>query len=465
MVTATDTERFTGKLIERGAEGYDAARLARIFHSRHPARYPAAVLLAESERDIVEGVRLAAERGWQVGVRSGGHSFPVWGLRDEGLLIDLGGYKELAYDARTQVVTATPSVTGGDELNPFLAEHGRFFGGGACPSVGLGGFLLQGGIGWNFRGWGFAAEQIVAVDVVTADGELVRADATQNEDLYWAVRGAGPGYCAVVTRFHLETRPVPAGLAATTLVYPMAVQEDVLEWVIGKNREISDAVHLVCSSLMPPFPTPDGEGGFVFAVWAVAFCDTPEESAAALAPLLECPHRDRALLVEDAKPTTVAEQHAFVGASHPEGLRYRVDSAWVEGSAGELVAASRTIVQDRPRHEAGHTFFQFGLPREGPDMAMTLQTDIVVGAYVIYADEADDELYREWSLRAMGELEPYTVGQYWGDSDQQHREVKCLTDAAWTRLQEIRDRRDPGRRFADYLAPSGGFRNVNGWEA
>ncbi len=93
------------------------------------------------------------------------------------------------------------------ELAPFLESHGRTFTGGHCESVGLGGFLLQGGQGWNSRRWGWGCENVLAVDVVTADGELVHADADENADLYWAARGAGPGFPGVVTRFHLRTYP------------------------------------------------------------------------------------------------------------------------------------------------------------------------------------------------------------------------------------------------------------------
>ena len=100
-------------------------------------------------------------------------------------------------------------MQGGAELAPYLEERGRFFPGGHCPTVGIGGFLLQGGQGWNARGWGWAAEYVEAVDVVTAAGELVRASADENADLYWAARGAGPGFFGVVTRFHLRTLPGP----------------------------------------------------------------------------------------------------------------------------------------------------------------------------------------------------------------------------------------------------------------
>jgi FAD/FMN-containing dehydrogenase len=242
------------RLILRGADGFEEARFARVFNARRPERYPAAVLVAESEDDVVEGVRLARDRGWKVAIRAGGHSFPVWSVRDDALLIDLGGFKETALDESTGIVNVTPSVSSG-ELNGYLSGYGRFFSFGDGPSVGLGGFLLQGGIGLGFRGWGYAAEQIAAIDVVTADGELVRADEQSNSDLFWAARGAGPAYCGAITRFHLRTRPVPKGLLSTTQIYPLERYAEVLEWLWEIHPSVSAGRRPGCRLGDPAVPS------------------------------------------------------------------------------------------------------------------------------------------------------------------------------------------------------------------
>ncbi|MFT4029378.1 MAG: FAD-binding protein, partial [Protaetiibacter sp.] len=159
----TLTPIFDGTLVFPGDAGWEDARVGRVFNGRRPDRQPDAVLITGSVDDVVKGVRLAKKLGWTVAVRSGGHSWAAWSVRDSGLLLDLGALDDISYDENTHIVSAGPATKGGAVLSPFLEERGRFFNGGHCPTVGIGGFLLQGGQGWNQRGWGWAAESVVAV--------------------------------------------------------------------------------------------------------------------------------------------------------------------------------------------------------------------------------------------------------------------------------------------------------------
>ena len=113
-----------GRLLMRGEVGYEEARAGGIFNARRPDRFPAAILIAAGDEDVIDGVRLAAERGWPVSVRSGGHSWAAWSLRDDALLIDLGGLRDMSYDPATGIAAVRPAVKGGLELAPFLAERG-----------------------------------------------------------------------------------------------------------------------------------------------------------------------------------------------------------------------------------------------------------------------------------------------------------------------------------------------------
>ena len=270
--------RFTGELLLRDDVGFESARTDRVFNRRPTGRQPAAVLKAATEQDVVEGVRLARARGWQVAVRSGGHSWAQWSIRDDALLIDLGALREISY--ADGIVSVSPAVKGGSVLGPYLEARGRFFPGGHCPTVGLGGFLLQGGQGWNARGWGWAAEYVEAVDVVTADGSLVRADATHNADLYWAARGAGPGFFGVVTRFHLRTIPMPGHLAQTVQALRLGDFDEVMTWLHELHGTVADTVEIVALTKTDRALSDEP----VLLVTAVAFVASEEEAARALAP-------------------------------------------------------------------------------------------------------------------------------------------------------------------------------------
>jgi hypothetical protein len=454
---------FAGQLLMRGETQFDQARVGRVFNARRPERQPAAVLLAAGESDIVGGVRLATERGWEVAVRAGGHSWAAWSVRDGTLLIDLGDFRQMSYDESTGIVTVTPSVRGGSELAPFLAERGRFFAGGHCPTVGLGGFLLQGGMGWNCRGWGWAAESVVGIDVVTADGSLVRADADQNSDLYWAARGAGPSFPGVIVRFHLATRQHPGYVAETVHLYPMEVFDEVMTWLHDTHHTFSSDVEIVVIANTPPEPIP-GHEGCLLAVTGVAMVGTPEQARAALEPLATCPVIDQAILRIDAVPVSFDDLRLRQVMANPEGHRYRVDNAWLAGEASDVVPAIRRAFVELPTAQSFTIWFSMAPQRELPDMALSLQTDIYVATYVVSTDPDRDEELRDWVDSAMTDMQPVTVGQYLGDSDLLNRQVKFMTDDSFTRLQQIRNHRDPDHRFVSYLTTDNAPLNTNHWE-
>jgi FAD/FMN-containing dehydrogenase len=231
------------------------------------------------------------------------------------------------------------------------------------PSVRLGGFLLQGGFGLGFRGWGYSAEQVVAIDVVTADGQLVRADEQSHSDLFWAARGAGPGYCGAITRFHLRTRPNLAGLASTMQVYPLERYAEVLEWAWGLHHTLPPDVALVPIAVIPP-----GSDEFMFIVRATALSESRDHALEVLAPLAESPFLHDALVVRHAQPTTIAAGFEFADAIQPHGMRYLADSAWLDGPPRDCIAAAKQLVTERPSGTRGHAFFNFMLPRsDAPD--------------------------------------------------------------------------------------------------
>jgi FAD/FMN-containing dehydrogenase len=375
------------KLVRREHPNFAEACFGAVFNACLPLeRTPAAVLIAESEQDVVAGVRLARERGWQVSVRSGGHSWAGWSVRDDALLIDLGGMHELGLDLMTGVATASPAVRGGLELAPYLARHGRMFTGGHCESVGLGGFLLQGGQGWNSRRWGWGCENVVGIDVVTADGKLVYADAGQNADLYWTARGAGPGFFGVITRFHLQTYPLTP-MWHDTRMFALDHVEPVLEWLHDVLPKLDPAVEPVVAATR----LRTGEVELLLHTTLVA--DHAEDADRLLEPLDDPPVEQ----IEHARgETTVAQENVAQALQNPDGHRYCADSQWTNAPASELAPLLRAIWSELPTRHSFSIWYGWAPTRQLPDMAFSLQANVYLATYAIWTDADEDERHRSW---------------------------------------------------------------------
>jgi FAD/FMN-containing dehydrogenase len=449
----------------RGEESYEQARVGRVFNARRPDRFPIAVLFAQSDADVIAGVRLARKIGVTVSIRSGGHSWAAWSVRENAVLIDLGGMREKSLDAESRIVTVNPGVSGG-ELNPYLKPFGFFFPGGHCPDVGLGGFLLQGGMGWNARGWGWACEQIVAIDVVTADGNLVHADAAQHSDLFWSARGAGPGFCGVVVRFYLRVRPLARALTRSTYIYPMEAYDQVMPWIHALHGKVATSVETVVIGMEVPIPhaTHASEKSLVvhsLVVHALCFADTQDEAREALAPFETCPAIERALVRDAFLPTSVEEMYEEQRRENPPGDRYAADNLWTSAAAEIAVPAMKQTFFTLPTRRSFLVWFSMAPLRPLPDMALSLQSEIYFAIYTIWENKKDDGRCRQWLLDQMKSMEPISDGLYLGDSDFTTRSAKFVSDESWKRLGEVRAKYDPRGLFESYLASENVELNMN----
>lgn len=435
---------FTGTFWRIGDTGFTDASTSRVFNHRRPARRPAAVLRAADVADVVAGVKLAARQGWRIAVRAGGHSWAAWSIRDDTLLIDLAMFTAMSYDDATGLVAVGPAVRGGLDLDPYLAERGRFFSVGHTPTVGMGGFLLQGGLGWNCRGWGWAAESIESMDVVTACGELVRCSESENSDLFWAARGSGPGFFGVVTEFRLRTRPRFTTLTQSTYVYPAQLAPDVLAWFHSVRRDVPSSVELAAVGGF------DADGATpALIIDGISF----DGGASSLAPLDTCPMAHKAIASTVARPVAIGELHAAQMRANPDYHRYFVDNAFLCGDASELIPTLAPVFNDLP---TAKTFIVLGdftpqQSRHHPNMAFSQQTDLYFAAYVIGETQDDDDRCRSWLDATMSDLAQYSAGCYLGDSDISVRPDRIMSDAAWLRFQQLRATHDPAGRFCGFL--------------
>ena len=456
--------RFSGTLITRQMAEYEEARVGRVFNGRKPQRFPEAVLFVESIEDVVAAVHFARENNLTISVRSGGHSWDGWSVRDGSLLLDLQLMNEMSYDEHTGLATVSPTITGG-VLNPFLKPFGVFFPGGHCPTVGLGGFLLQGGMGWNCRGWGWACERIAAMDVVTADGKLLHANANENSDIFWAARGSGPGFFAIVARFYLRPLPLPKALTRTIFAFPMDVYGEVMPWFQGIHGSLDGSVELVAIGLQYPVPgKEEAEYQHSLIVYGLAFADTLEQAEASLAPLLSCPVLDRALSRQICVPTTMQQEYEEQLRQNPAGARYAADNHWIKATPEEALPLLKPCFQTLPTTRSFALWYSMAPLLPLSDMALSLQTEIYLALYVIWDDAADDARCRRWLHDRMKDTESISEGYYLGDSDIPTRSSRFMAEPNFLRLEQLRKIYDPDGRICSYRTHNNDPINVNPWQ-
>lgn len=428
--------------------GYERARRDSVANGRCPPRRPEAIVRARSDEDVIAAVQMAVTWGWKIGVRSGGHSWAGSHLRDGGLLIDLSEMTECQVDPDRRVAVVQPGLRS-SALQTALARFDLFFPTGHCIGPGLGGFLLQGGFGWNSRAIGPACMSVTGVEVVTSAGDLIYADAARNPDLYWAARGAGPGFPGVVTRFHLRLHERPRVQMSSAHLYGPEHLEELMRWAHAVGPSVSPTIELMVfirRDLM-------GHPGPALQVVAPVLADSEEQARADLAFVEECPLRRHALRREAFVPTDVGELVRHAAEFYPQGWRYAVDNMWTHADFEDLLPEYRRILESLPGSPS-HAMWMNWQPASGPtrpDMAYSLEDDVYLGLYGVWEQEANDHLAEDWATDHMRRMEPLASGIQLADENLGRRPNRFVSDGALARLDAVRERWDPSKRFHSWM--------------
>ncbi|HEX3323843.1 MAG TPA: FAD-binding oxidoreductase [Solirubrobacterales bacterium] len=428
----------------RGEDGYETARLAAVWNGRAPHRYPDQIVKAADDQDLIAAVRLAGERGWKVGVRSGGHSWAANHVRDGGLLLDVSQLNSVVVDAEAMTAVVGPGVRG-NELLETLAADGLFFPAGHCPGVALGGYLLQGGFGWNSRVHGPACMSVEAIDVVTADGELVCANESNNSDLLWAARGAGPGFFGVVARFHLRLHPAPRHVANGFFLYPIEAMEEVFSWA----QEIGPRVAREMEMMI--FIHRDAGGEPEIAVTGPVLAQSAEQAAEALVLLESCPVLDRAKAAAPNVEVRLADLYAAAHESYPDGWRYAVDNMWTHAPVEDLMPGLRRITETMPEVPSHMLWMNWGPSPERPEMAYSVEDDTYIALYGVWQNAADDAANVPWAAERMAETAHLASGIQLADENLAERPARFANDKNMARLDRLRAQYDPDGLFHPWM--------------
>jgi hypothetical protein len=241
---------FRGQLLSPEDPGYDDAR--RVWNGSID-RFPALIARCAGVADVIAAVKFAKDNGLLVAVRGGGHSYPGYSVCDGGLVIDLSLMKGIRVDPEARTVRAQAGVLLG-ELDRETQAFGLAVPSGIVTHTGLSGLALGGGINWLMRKYGLTIDQLLSVDLVTAEGELVKASETENPDLFWGVRGGG-GNFGIVTEFAFRLNPVGPIVLAGPIFWLMEESPNVLrfyrEWIAEAPDEL---MTIVIHRKAPPLP-------------------------------------------------------------------------------------------------------------------------------------------------------------------------------------------------------------------
>jgi len=448
--------RIEGEVTTATDAKYENLRREIIWNQLTPARYPQLIVHVATEQDVVEAVRFARTHGMKIAVRGGGHSWVGFSLRDESLLIDLGRLKQFSIDHEARTAAIQPGVTG-RELNRQLAPHGLAFPVGHCPTVPLSGFLLSGGLGWNSNSWGPACFSVEAANVVTADGSLVVANQEQHADLFWAIRGAGPGFFAVVTQYLLKLYPAPQAITTSAYFYPLQRIEEVGAWAASVAGQLPKEVEMTL--FIAPAP-PDlaeqcrSSNGFVAILSATAFLDSEREAAATLSLLENCPVIHELLHKEVNQPTPFDALLDMGGMLWPERHHYLADTLWSDSPPAQPLATMRDYFLQAPSPKS-LALCVFATGAEGgaaalPDGAFSMTAATCLLCYAIWERPEDTAANTAWHRATIAALTPFAVGHYVGESDivaEPARAERSFAPANWQRLQSLRQTYDPDGLF------------------
>jgi hypothetical protein len=245
-----------GALLRPGDVGYEDTRK---IHNGMIDRRPALIACCAGVADVLTGVRFAREHDLLVSVRGGGHGMPGFAVCEGGLMLDLSGMKSVHVDPHHRTVRAEAGVTWG-EFDHETQAFGLATTGGVVGSTGIAGLTLGGGHGFLMRRYGLACDNLLSVDVVTADGRWLCASATEHAELFWGLRGGG-GNFGVVTSFEYRLHPLETMLAGM-VIYPMAQAKAFLK----RYREVTSTAPDELGSLVALGTLPDGTQAAVLLV-------------------------------------------------------------------------------------------------------------------------------------------------------------------------------------------------------
>ena len=445
---ASLADQLRGELVLPGEANYDEAR--RVWNGMFDRR-PAAIARVQGAVDVVAVVNHAREAGLELAVRGGGHSSAGYSTVDGGIVLDLSRMRGVRVDPGAQVAHAQAGALWGD-VDRETQAHGLAVPGGQISHTGIAGLTLGGGIGWLSRKHGLTIDNVLSVDLVTADGRLVRASATEHPDLFWGLRG-GSGNFGVVVSFEYRLHEVGPLVLGGPILYGL---DDAAAALRNARDVMADApddvsLWLVLTHVSSALPVPEElHGTPVLAV--VPFCTDLERGPDLLEPLTSF----GSPLGSFHGPIPYAVLQSALDGVDPHGHRYWERGDYLAGLPDDaidaLVDGARTV--SSPRSEI-LLFPMGGAVARVPSEATAFGDRSAPWAVWIasqWTDPAEDDLHRDWTRGFSATLAPWTTGGVYvnaigGDVTEGRKAAAYGGPAKLEQLRELKREWDPENLF------------------
>jgi len=448
--TTNQIPRFRGEVITAQHREYDVARAV---WNGTVDRRPAVIARCGGTTDVAAAVSFAREHDLEVAVRGGAHNVAGTAVCDDGIVIDLSAMRGASVDP----IQRTALVQGGSlwrDVDHATQAHGLATTGGIVGHTGVGGLRLGGGIGWLMRKHGLTIDNLVEAEVVTAEGEIIRASADDHPDLFWALRGGG-GNFGVVTSFRFALHPVGPTVVAGPVFWAAEDTTDVVrfyrEFVAGAPDELGNVIRL---GTIPPLPVVDVDLHFRPAVAVVSCYAGPVEAGERAVRALR---RFGTPLVDLVGPTRYVDHQSGLDDTVPHGWHYYWKATNLAGLSDDVIdiVAEHAYDAASPRSYAAIFHMGVAVARVSRDATAypvrDAEHNIIIGA--AWLPEQNVTLgttEAAWARQFLEALQPHRAGVYVNflDSDDDPSRVhEAYGDATYRRLAEVKAEYDPENVF------------------
>jgi FAD/FMN-containing dehydrogenase len=431
--------QISGLILRPHDQGYDEARAV---HNGLVDRRPALIVRSRTTEDVVATLAFARRAKLEVSIRGGGHNVAGRSVTDGGVMIDLSLMRGIAVDPAERTATVEGGVIWA-ELNDAAAEHGLAVTGGAVSTTGVAGYTLGGGLGWLMSKYGLAADNLLAVELVTADGEILAVDDSSHPDLFWALRGGG-GNFGVATSFTFRLHPLRT-IVGGLIAHPIDAAPDLLRFyrdaVVGASDDLTAFAGLVHA--------PDGSGAKLSALVVFHTGDTAEAERD-LGPF----ETWGSPLVVQVGPMPYPVMNTILDAGYPTGsLNYWL-SSFTRGLSDELIdtAVERFTSVPSPLSAILLEHFHGAVTRVGATDTAVPHRDEGWNLLIpsVWTDVGDTDANIAWTRETFAALRPHFGTGRWlnylGD-DQANDAVRAAYGPNYERLREVKRRYDPANVF------------------